>query len=648
MALGSRLWVMLYTLRTRAKQEKGSWRAVLLRFIALLWALRVLRGFLQWMRLKIGLKALDHTKVAQEYDYVVLGAGSAGCAVASRLSEEPGVSVLLMEAGGGGDDLAIKVPLLNNTLQKTLVDWQFQTEPQQVACRAMLDQRSQWPRGKCLGGSSAINFMAYVRGNKADYDGWSQQGCVGWDFQSVLPFFLKAEGNTSPRLQQDQRYHNTQGPVKVSDLNILPMTQRFLQACEELGIHNTPDYNGENQLGSGALQQTAFKGERWSTARAYLYPHRHRSNLTIVTHALATRLLLETRPGVGKVCVGVEYRLTQDLPNGMSVPRKGQQGQITTVRAKREVIVCAGAIQSPHLLLLSGIGPKAQLTKHQIPVELDLPGVGSNLQDHVGSFLGYSSSDESLHSKSVGFGSILRYMWSGRGPFGTNALEATAFVQTGARPDLQARQLPDVQLHFLPIATQKRKEDELQNSFNFRLDAKDPPPCSNGFFFFPCILHPKKKGTVSLRSASPFDRPSIVLDYLTDPADVSSLVKALQLCHRLATKSKALGSGCLEMVFKPFDHENPHTLYSDDWWEYKVKSLSATVYHPVGTCKMGAAGDSQAVVDPRLRVYGVYGLRVADASIMPALPSGNTNAPAIMVGEKAAAMILEDRLAYGN
>lgn len=528
----------------------------------------------------------------QEVDYVIVGGGSSGCALAGRLSENPTVSVALLEAGGDGNTWLTNVPAaLIFTVPRKLNNWGFETVPQ----AGLNGRKGYQPRGKVLGGSSAINAMEYVRGHQSDYNHWAALGNTGWSFADVLPYFIKSENNHGIKDQ----WHGQNGPLHVSHLRTdNPFQQYFKDAAVQAGFPLNDDFNGPEQEGLGTYQVTQFEGERCSAYRAYLHPVKdQRNNLLIETAAMTHRVLFE-----GKRAVGVEYR---------------QGGVIKTIRARREVILCAGAFQSPQLLLLSGIGDADELQKLDIPVLHHLPGVGKNLQDHPDFIFGYCSKDTHL----VGFSikgllrigkEVLRYWRERRGTLSTNYAESGGFLKT--QPELSE---PDIQLSFV-IA----RVDDHGRKLHI----------SHGLSCHVCLLRPKSIGYVGLYDKNPESPPLIDPKFLQHPDDVEAMLAAYKMTEKLM-KAPALAQHLTE------DAITAHVRTDDDIRAI-LRERVDTVYHPVGTCKMGV--DDMAVVDPRLRVYGVSGLRVVDASIMPTLLGGNTNAPAIMIGEKAADMILQD------
>jgi choline dehydrogenase len=515
------------------------------------------------------------------YDYIVIGAGSAGCVLASRLSERPDTNVLLMEAGPPDRRREIHIPAAFSKLFKTEVDWDFSTEPQEH----LNGRRLYWPRGKTLGGSSSINAMIYMRGARADYDAWRDLGNAGWGFDDVLPLFKAAENQERGASAE----HGIGGRLNVADLRCVnPLTDAFLNACEAAGLVKNSDFNGAAQEGAGLYQVTQKRGSRVSAADAYLKPALRRGNLTVWTQVHATRLMIEE----GRAA-GVEFFMKK---------RPGLQ----QVRATREVILCAGAIGSPQLLLLSGIGPRRELEALGVPVAADLEGVGGNLQDHLNIGQSYHSTKPVSLSNAESLPNLLKYILQKTGPLTSNIAEAGAF--TKSRADLAEC---DLQLHFAPVHFVEH-------------GLKNPP--GHGFSLGALLLTPKSAGRIYLRSADPAGAPAIDPAYLSNEQDVAPLAEGLKLVWKLL-ESKAFDAYRGDAVF---GKEDPSSF---------IRAYAETLYHPVGTCKMGQ--DASSVVDAKLAVYGVPGLRVADASVMPRIVRGNTNAPVMMIGEKAARMILE-------
>ncbi|OKH45245.1 choline dehydrogenase [Calothrix sp. HK-06] len=499
------------------------------------------------------------------YDYIVIGAGSAGCVVANRLTEDSNTTVLLLEAGNPDTKPEIQIPAECLSLLGSDVDWSYFSEPEPY----LNNRKIFCPRGKVLGGSSSINFMIYMRGNYQDYDHWESLGNPGWSYQHVLPYFKKSEHQQ----RGASEFHGMDGELSVTDL-ISPavVSQRFVEAAVALGYAHNPDVNGMQQEGAGLYQLTIKEGKRHSTATAFLVPILQRPNLTITTRALVTRLLFE-----GTRTIGVEYL---------------HEGTLHQVRVNYEVILSAGAFDSPKLLMLSGIGNPEHVQGLGIPVVVDLPGVGQNLQDHPIVPVVHKATQD-LHTAST-----------------SSIAEAGLFLHT--QDNLDAA--PDLQFLFGPIVFAPPGYDH----------------SGSGFTSLVCLTHPQNIGSVSLRSPDPKNAPIIRMNYLQSEADVQKLVVGIKLMRQLFHTS----------VFNEFRGEElapGADKQSDEALEAYVREACSTVYHPVGTCKMGT--DPMAVVDPELRVYGVEGLRVVDASIMPTITTGNTNAPTIMIGEKAADLI---------
>ncbi len=518
----------------------------------------------------------------QAFDYVLVGAGSAGCVLAGRLSDDPQVRVLLLEAGGPDTAREIRIPAAFAKNFKTGRDWAYFTEPEpQLAGR-----RLYWPRGKVLGGSSSINAMIYIRGNPGDYDNWAACGCAGWDWASVLPFFKRSERNA--RGASD--YHGTEGPLHVEDLRCThPLSEMYIAAAIVRGYPRNPDFNGPRQEGFGYYQVTQKNGRRWSAADAWLKPALGRPNLRVETGALATRVQF-----AGRRAVGVEYLC---------------QGQLRTARAEREIILCGGAVNSPQLLLLSGVGPADELRALGLEVLHDLPGVGRNLQDHLLIVVGFSSKRPGTLDDAETLGNLLRWMLFRSGPLTSNIAEAGGFVR------FRDPNWPDVQFLFGPV-------EFLEHGFVHR--------AGRGFGTAACVLRPRSRGRIRLRSADPTVPPVIEANYLAEPEDLALMVEGAKLGHELL----------LARVFDAYrgDYLQPdRPLRSDTEWAEFIRHMAETNYHPVGTCRMGV--DELAVVDPELRVRGLESLRVVDASVMPAIPSGNTNAPTMMLAERAAAWL---------
>ncbi len=523
------------------------------------------------------------------FDYVIVGGGSAGCVLAGRLSENPDVSVCLLEAGGGGDSGFVTVPVGAVAMIPTkLNNWAFETVPQP----GLGGRRGYQPRGRMLGGSSAINAMIYMRGHPSDYDRWAALGNAGWSFADVLPYFRLSEANE----RFDDEWHGRDGPLAVSDLRTgNPFQQRIVEAARQTGLPVNDDFNGAEQEGVGVYQATQKNGERWSAARAYLFPHMgRRKNLRVETRTRVARVIVENGRAVGvEVIRGRERRV---------------------LRARREVVLSAGALQSPQILMLSGIGPAEELKRHGIAPLLDLPGVGRNLQDHPDFIFGYRSASRDTFGLSLGGGwrllrEALRYRRERRGMITSNFAEAGGFLKT--RPDLDA---PDIQLHFVVSLV-----DDHARKLHL----------GHGFSCHVCLLRPKSAGTLALASADPLAAPLIDPAFLADPRDVEGMVAGFKLTRRLLEAPALAAWATKDLVTA--------AVRTDDDIRALLRRRVDTVYHPVGTCRMGV--DAGAVVDPELKVRGIGALRVVDASVMPTLIGGNTNAPTIMIAEKAVDMM---------
>jgi len=536
--------------------------------------------------------AIGRSAEVLEFDYVVVGAGSAGCVLANRLSADGKHSVLLLEAGPKDTNLWIHVPLgYGKLFKEKTVNWMYQTEPEPGLNGRQVFQ----PRGKVLGGSSSINGLLYVRGQHEDYDRWRQRGNAGWGYDDVLPYFKKAENQQ----RGADKYHGAGGPLPVSDWRHADrLSEAFVVAAAETGIPTNPDFNGASQEGAGFFQTTTRRGRRASTAFSYLRPAKNRSNLRIETSALAQRIIFE-----GRRARAVEYR---------------QDGNLRTARARKEILVSGGAYNSPQLLQLSGIGPAELLKQHGIEVVLDASGVGNDLQDHMQVRLitrcaqRVTLNDVVNHPvRRVMAG--LQYAALRKGPLTIAAGTSGAFFKTSPR-----LATPDIQIHFLPFSTDRMGEK--LHSFS-------------GFSASVCQLRPESRGSLRIRSADPSVPPEIRINYLATETDRAAFIDGIRILRKILA-APALRPYTLEEV------DPGSKVVSDEDLLAYCRRTGSTVYHPTSTCRMG--NDPLAVVDQRLRVRGIEGLRVVDASIMPDLMSGNTNAPTIMIAEKASDMILQD------
>jgi choline dehydrogenase len=517
-----------------------------------------------------------------EYDYIIVGAGSAGCVLAGRLSENPGTRVLLLEAGGKDWHPFIHMPAgLAKLIGLEFLNWSYETEPQQQ----MNGRRLYWPRGKVLGGSSSINAMCYCRGHRKDYDSWAESGATGWDYDGVLPYFIKSEDQENGASE----FHGAGGPLGVRNLrHTNPLSSVFLEAAVQAGFSRTDDFNGPRQRGFSQYQVTQRNGRRCSAAVAYLRPALGRSNLTVSTHSLAEQIILD-----GERAAGVKYR---------------RKGKLQTARGG-QVILSSGAINSPQLLMLSGIGPADHLRSVDLGVRHDLAGVGKNLQDHLDVCTLISSHHRGTYDQLNDIVVGLRYLFGRKGPGSSNIAEAGGFIVSRHAEDDR----PDIQMHFVPALLDDHGRNTLPG---------------HGMTIHACALRPESRGELTLKTANPTEAPAMQPNYLSKRYDRNMMLECVKLSREIFAQES----------FAPYrDGEifpGPEAQSEESVMEF-VRNKAETIYHPIGTCKMGS--DEMSVVDPQLRVHGLQGLSVVDCSVMPTLVSGNTNAPAIMIAEKFAA-----------
>ena len=531
----------------------------------------------------------------QQFNYVIIGGGSAGAVLAARLTENPMIRVCLVEAGSSDRNPFIHIPFGLSLLARfDSIGWGYNTEPQP----ALNDRELFWPRGKTLGGSSSINAMCYIRGQAEDYDHWAAQGADGWDFESVLPYFKRAENYCGGA----DEYHGVGGPLDVNNLrHTAEVSDAFVNAARYVDLPVREDFNRRDREGLGYYQVTQRNGQRCSTAKAYLTDARQRGNLIIITSALAERVLIK-----------------QQRATGVQVRCKGRAMRLM---ASREVILSAGAINSPHLLMLSGIGPASELEDKGIYVQQDLPGVGKNLQDHLDAIVQYRSKQPLGYPIAARMlpryiKAACRYLFKRDYIFSSNVAEGGGFVRSSL-----AQASPDIQFHFLPAILQDHGR-RFVHGFGYGLHV--------------CALYPKSRGEITLQSNHPADHPSIQPNYLSEDDDLKVMIDAVKWAQKILT-SEAFAQ------YEGYLSIGEHRLESDEDIADFIRERAETIYHPVGTCKMGADDDPMAVVDSKLRVRNVAGLRVVDASVMPSLVGGNTNAPTIMIAERAAEWIRKEQ-----
>ncbi|KOX68393.1 Glucose dehydrogenase [acceptor] [Melipona quadrifasciata] len=562
--------------------------------------------------------------IEEEYDFIIVGAGSAGCVVANRLSEVKHWKILLLEAGIEEPEVA-DIPALAPILSRSNIDWMYRMQPEQHSCRSRKNGGCAMPRGKVMGGSSTINYMLYVRGNAKDYDEWADAGNRGWSYEEVLPYFLKSENNMDSKIVKDNpRYHKQHGYQSVQQFPYIDTNvEILLNACQELG-YKVVDVNAKNQIGVTKVQTTSANGIRQSTNNAFIRPvRRKRRNLTIKTESYVTKLLVDhTNTRV----IGVEYASINN------------RTKLNTVFAKKEVILSAGSINSPKILMLSGIGPREELKKYGIQVISNL-SVGRNLQDHVTTTglvirLNFTSTNKNISMKEE---DILSYQKTHGGPLSAiGTASVSIFLQTMFQDGIG---VPDIQVSFLPV----NREDFLNNP-EFLGETDVSFSYYNAITILVILLSPKSRGFILLNESDPFWTPPLIYPgYFTNNSDLDVLVEGIEAILKLFD-TESFKENDFRLMDKPLPACRQFEFGARDYWKCVITEYTTTMFHPIGTCKMGPKSDPEAVVDGSLRVYGIGGLRVVDASIMSKIVRGNTNAPTIMIAEKASDMIKEEWL----
>lgn len=564
------------------------------------------------------------------YDFIVVGGGSGGAVVASRLSEIPEWKVLLLEAGGD-EPPGSQVPSMLLNYHGSDLDWKYKTEPEAVACLGNPQQRCDWIRGKVLGGSSVLNGMMYIRGHARDYNAWAEAGNTGWSYQEVLPYFIKSEDNRQVA-EMDRGFHGVGGLLSVDQFpHRPPLAEALLEAGQELGYPSDVDLNGRSYTGFVIAQTTSRNGSRMSTARAFLRPARGRPNLHVILNATVTKILMNPRT---KTAEGVEFV---------------RNGNKQTVRASKEVILAAGAINSPQLLLLSGIGPKQDLSRVGVPLVHDLRGVGQNLHNHVAVFINFVLNENA--TVDLDWAAAMDYMLHRRGPLASTGLSQVTAKLNSKYADASGDN-PDVQLFFGGYLANCAKTGVIGEPEDL-----DNPAYKRRISVSPVVLHPKSRGYLTLKTSDPLDPPLMYANYFSDPADMATLLDAINMTLKLGNTRVLKERFGFELDKTPIPScIQKYPFGSDGYWECYARTATGPENHQVGSCRMGPSSDPMAVVDPELRVYGVKNLRIMDASIIPMVVSGNTNAPVIMIAEKGSDLVkrswlpndIGNRFGFGN
>ncbi|XP_025833266.1 glucose dehydrogenase [FAD, quinone]-like isoform X1 [Agrilus planipennis] len=566
----------------------------------------------------------DTLEILSEYDFIVVGAGTAGSVIANRLTENPNWNVLLLEAGGS-EKFIMDIPILANFLQLSEANWDYKTVPSDNYCLGMENRQCNFPRGKVLGGSSVLNFMIYTRGNRRDYDNWEKMGNTGWSFKDVLPYFKKVENFVVPGYDNDTKYHSQDGYVTVS---YPPYRSSIGKAAVEAEMEygsRYVDYNGATSIGVSFLQSSMKDGVRASASRSYLHPIKNRNNFHLKKSAMVSKILINPST---MLAYGVEFLLNN--------------GKRYFVNASKEVIVCAGAINSPQLLMLSGIGPKEHLEEVGVPALNDLK-VGYNLMDHIAvgglTFLVNTTDADSGLLKPKSF---KEYFPNHKGVYTLSGGCETISYHDTENP-LDPNGYPNIELLYLYGSLSSTRIFRRIFGIDGDIYYKVYGPIIGGssFMVFPMLLRPKSRGRITLKDNNYLSKPVIEPNYFSEEEDLDNIIKGLKILLNI-TQQPAMQSIKTELYKKSIPNCEANGFGTDDYWKCMARHFTFTIYHQCGTCRMGSEDDDDAVVDPRLRVYGVKGLRVVDASIMPVIPIGHTNAPTFMIAEKGADMIKED------